>query len=162
MVKTVEKKPRFHQLTFIKVVLVAVIFNVFLAFVNGLLSSLVQEGTGFDPSNVLLFLQCLLIGKMVRRLYDVSHVVYPIVTVMGLLLASSVIIFLPEVLVLANQMGAWETVFQVKLYVDFAFEFYNPINWIQHFSVAYMIQLLIVFAGITVSLFQTNAQRNTK
>lgn len=152
---------RFSQLTFLKVALFGLL-SIFVAYILGLLGSFLNDWIGIRFQDLMMFIQTVVFAKLFTRWIKPNHFLYKVLAYGFLLYALVVIIFLPDILRLANQMDNFSLVLDGTLYLEFAFEFYNPVFWITNFSVAYMIQLLVSFACLIIFHLFTSPSANRK
>ncbi len=161
MKPTNQATPRFSQWTFLKVALLGFL-SLIVAYVLGLLGSFLNDWIGIRFQDLMMFIHTILFGKLFMRWIRLNHLFYKVFAYLFLLYALTVILFIPDILRLANQMNDFSLVLDGSLYAGFAVEFYNPVYWITNFSVGYLIQLLISFACLFLFHLFTSSSANRK
>lgn len=152
---------RFSQLTFLKVALLGFL-SLIVAYILGLLGSFLNDWIGIRFQDLMMFIHTILFAKLFMRWIKSNHIVYKVFAYLFLLYALVVIVFLPDILRLANQMDDLSLVFDGSLYAGFALEFYNPVYWFTNFSIGYLIQLVISFACLFLFHVFTSSSANRK
>jgi len=137
------------------VILYSSVLPILLGALLGFIDYYLQTMLSFTFAYMLYWFIAIYIGKTVRKQYDNPHIVYTIIAGIGMLCAWTVLITLPYVYAQALYLGEPTLVFSPSIYLYAFLDFFNPLIWIQYFSLDLMIQLLILGVGTYLGIKRT-------
>ena len=147
------KNVRLKDLTFV------VLYGLLLPFVFGIVGGLadyyVSESVGFGIGHLIYWVDVLYVGGVVRNQYETPHLVYVLITLVGMLLAAVVIYAVPTVLVLSAITEDPAMVFNPLSYLIWGIYLLNPLNWILHFNLSLAFWVLSIGIGTYLGLRKT-------
>ena len=76
------------------VVLYAIVLSILMGIALGLLDSVIQTQISFSLSFIFFFFSSRYLGRTIRKLYDVPHLLYVIIAFVGLFIQASIILVL--------------------------------------------------------------------
>ncbi len=147
------KNIRLKDLMF--VVLYGLVLPFFFGIVGGLADYYVSGSIGITIGYVGYWVIALYVGGVVRNQYETPHLVYVLITLVGMLLAAVVIYAVPTVLVLSAIDGNPAMVFNPVNYLIWGVYLLNPLNWIFHFDIWLGIWVISVGVGTYLGLRKT-------
>lgn len=135
------------------VILYGGVISIALGFAIGLLDYYISQFIGFSFSMLMFFFSAQYIGGLVRKQYEIPHIVYSIITGVFLVIQAIVVYALPIVLPLAINLGDATIIFDATLYVEFIILFIR--SMITYFSFDYLLIILIVSVGTYLGIKRT-------
>lgn len=132
------------------VILYGGLISILLGYVIGFLDYYISKTISFSFMMILFFFSSQFVGNVVRKQYVVPHVVYTVLT--GIFLTLQVIIILGVKFALMAVTDI-SVIFNVNLYFYYAYYFvYSLFN---HFSLDYLLMVLVIVVGIYVGIRRT-------
>jgi len=98
------------------VILYGGLLSLLLGFAIGFISYYIQSFIMISFSGLLFFLSAIQIGKLVRKQYEMPHLVYIIITGVFLVIQAIIIFLLPDVFSLAILIENPSLVFDLRVY----------------------------------------------
>jgi len=129
------------------------VISILLGIMIGLLDFYITQFIGFSFSMLLFFFSAQYIGGLVRKQYDVPHIVYTIITGVFLVLQAIIVYALPIIFPIAVEYGDATIIFSVSLYAQFIILFFKTM--IAYFSFDYLLIILIVSIGTYLGIKRT-------
>jgi len=147
---------RFKDTVFVFVY--GVIFPVLLGFLAGMINYYIQTGLRFTLSNILLWIVAVFTGTQVRRQFLKPHIVYTIMTGIGIFVSGVIMFAFPTLYATAMRVSDLTVVLDVAFYAGAAIDILNPINWLRAIitlDFQTIIWLLIFIVGIYLGINKT-------
>jgi len=135
------------------VILYGGVISISLGFAIGLLDYYISQFIGFSFSMLLFFFSAQYIGGLVRKQYEVPHIVYAIITGVFLVIQAIIVYALPIIFPFALEVGDAIVIFDVTLYIQFISYFFR--SMIISFSIDYLLIILIVSIGTYLGIKRT-------
>ncbi|MFH0993207.1 MAG: hypothetical protein V1761_02535 [bacterium] len=136
-----------------------VLYGLFLPFIFGIVGGLadyyVSESIGFGIGHLIYWVVALYVGGVVRKQYEDPHLVYVLITFVGMLLSAVVIYAVPTVLILSAITENPAMVFNPLNYLIWGSYLLNPLNWILYFDLSLAFWLLSIGVGTYLGLRKT-------
>ncbi|MDP3130540.1 MAG: hypothetical protein Q8N15_04290, partial [Bacillota bacterium] len=105
---------------------------------------------------ILFWIIALYVGDAVRKQYEEPHLLYTIITGIGLVLTAVVIYTVPYVLTIAIASEQSRLlVFHPAFYLLYATILFNPVNWVTAFSFSLLFWLLSIGIGTYLGVRKT-------
>ncbi|MDD3841848.1 MAG: hypothetical protein WC088_00465 [Candidatus Izemoplasmatales bacterium] len=136
-----------------------ILYGVLLPALFGLLLGLIEYYViaflGFSFSFLFFWILAVVTGALVRKQYEKPHLLYSILTGIGIVFAAGVLFAVPILWgYLYDGMGI-SVFFEVEIYFMFIFTMLNPINWVTNFSFDLVISLLMLIVGTYLGVKRT-------
>jgi len=128
------------------------VFGIVAGFVDYYLSGMMPISIGA----MLFWVIALYVGDAVRKQYEEPHLLYAIITGIGLVLSAVVIYTVPYVLTLAIMTETSRLlVFHPAFYLTYAAVLFNPVTWITAFSFSLLLWLVSIGIGTYLGVRKT-------
>lgn len=140
------------------VIIYGIFFPMMLGCLAGLADYFLQTGLRFTLSHVLLWVVAVFTGVQVRKQFLRPHIVYTVLTGIGIFMAGVIMIAFPTLYAAAIRMSDWTHLFDVGFYTGVAADMLNPLSWLQAFirlDFPVIIRLLIFIVGIYLGINKT-------
>lgn len=135
------------------VILYGGVISILLGFLIGFLDYYLTQFIGFSFSMLLFFFSAQYIGGLVRKQYEIPHIVYTVITGIFLVLQAIIVIALPIIFPIAVSNRDAMMIFDITLYFDFMIVFIRSI--FTYFSLNYLLLILIISVGTYVGIRKT-------
>lgn len=137
------------------VVLYGLFLPVILGFLFGLIDYYLQSFVSISFGYLFLWVMGMNIGNLVRKQYENPHVIYSILTGVGILISASVILATPTIWAVAPI----QSLSDVPLYLTYYFynfiSLFNPVVWVSNFGINFVLELLIIGVGTYLGIKRT-------
>jgi hypothetical protein len=144
-----------HLRDLIFVILYGVLLPALFGLLLGLIEYYVIAFLGFSFSFLFFWILAVVTGALVRKQYEKPHLLYSILTGIGIVFAAGVLFAVPILWgYLYDGMGI-SVFFEVEIYFMFIFTMLNPINWVTNFSFDLVISLLMLIVGTYLGVKRT-------
>ncbi|PKL00489.1 MAG: hypothetical protein CVV56_05805 [Tenericutes bacterium HGW-Tenericutes-1] len=137
------------------VILYTMLLSIGGAMLLGLIDFLFIKYLSTQLGSLLFWLLAFLTGSLIRKQYVNPHIVYTVITGIGLLLAAVIIEALPIMLIYAQATEFASIIFDVRIYFEWMLYYYNPLNLILNFNFNYLITILMIAVGTYLGVKRT-------
>ena len=137
------------------VVLYTLLLSIGGAMLLGLIDFLFIKFLSTQLGSLFFWLLAFLTGSLVRKQYTTPHILYSIITGLGLLLGAVIIEALPIMLIYAQATEFASIIFDVRIYFQWMIYYYNPLNLILYFNFNYLITILMIAVGTYLGVKRT-------
>jgi len=125
------------------------------AMLFGLIDFLFIKYFSIQLGSLFFWLLAYLTGSIIRKQYSEPHIVYSVMTGIGLLFAAVIIEALPIMLIYAQATEFASIIFDVRMYWEWMIYFYNPLNLILNFNFNFLITILMIAVGTYLGVKRT-------
>ncbi|MDD3127052.1 MAG: hypothetical protein WC479_09090 [Candidatus Izemoplasmatales bacterium] len=144
-----------HPKDLVFVILYGVLLPSLMGLLLGLIEYYVVAFIGFSFSFLFFWILAVVTGTLVRKQYETPHLLYTILTGIGIVFAAGVLFTVPILWgYLYDGMGI-SVFFQVEIYIMFLVSILNPVNWVTNFSFDLVISLLMLAVGTYIGVKRT-------
>ena len=141
-----------HPKDLVFVILYGVLLPSLMGLLLGLIEYYVVAFIGFSFSFLFFWILAVVTGTLVRKQYETPHLLYTILTGIGIVFAAGVLFTVPILWgYLYDGMGI-SVFFQVEIYIMFLVSILNPVNWVTNFSFDLVISLLMLAVGTYIGV----------
>ena len=140
---------------FLFVVLYGLFLPVILGFLFGLIDYYLQSFVSISFGYLFLWVMGMNIGSLVRKQYENPHVIYSILTGIGILLSASVILATPAIWAVAPIQSLADLTLYLTYYFYNFISLFNPVAWVQSFGINMILELLIIGVGTYLGVKRT-------
>jgi hypothetical protein len=142
-----------------KDLLFVILYGMFLPLILGILLGFLDyyviSGLGISFGSLLYWLLAIATGTMVRKQYEDPHLLYVILTGIGMVFGAAVIQSMPFLWTLQPFTGLSDILIYLGYFLGSFITLVNPLDWILGFSLASMIDLLFIAVGTYLGLKRT-------
>jgi len=137
------------------VLLYTLVLTIAGAMLFGLIDFLFIKYLSIQLGSLFFWLLAYITGSLIRKQYTIPHIVYSIITGIGLLFAAVIIEALPIMLIYAQATEFASIIFDVRIYFEWMIYYYNPLNLILNFNFNFLITILMIAVGTYLGVKRT-------
>jgi hypothetical protein len=140
------------------VIVYGIFFPMILGCLAGLADYFLQTGLRFTLSHVLLWIVAVFTGIQVRKQFLRPHIVYTVLTGIGIFMAGVIMLAFPTLYATAMRTSDWAYLFDVGFYAGVAADMLNPLVWFEaivSLDFTVIIRVLIFIVGIYLGINKT-------
>ncbi len=136
------------------------LYGLVLPYVFGIVAGFadyyLSRGLPISIGSMLYWVIALYVGNAVRKQYEEPHLLYAVLTGVGLVLSAVVVYTVPYVLTLAIVTGPSRLlVFHPAYYLMYAAVLFNPVTWVTDFSFWLLLWLVSIGIGTYLGVRKT-------